>query len=250
MFHPLFPAILLAACTLVVYTIFWIGLYKVLTHTPFLAQPPWPGSRRVKVFTSSLTLFIAWMVLLGVLSANGFFADFSRLPPRIPLALLAPLPVVLAIAFSGAGTALLRRIPPQLFILLQSFRVIVEITLWLCVVDKALPIQMSLEGRNFDILSGLLALPVGYYCFIKKSWPSRIALYYNMAGVLLLLNVVVIAALSLPGPLRYFHNEPPNTLVAQFPFIYLPGLLVPLAYTLHIFSLRQWSLLRQPRTAL
>jgi hypothetical protein len=34
-------------------------------------------------------------------------------------------------------------------------------------------------------------------------------------------------------------NEPANTLVAQFPFILLPGVLVPLAYTLHIFSLRQ-----------
>lgn len=34
-------------------------------------------------------------------------------------------------------------------------------------------------------------------------------------------------------------NEPSNVLLAQFPFILLPGVLVPLAYTLHIFSLRQ-----------
>jgi hypothetical protein len=41
-------------------------------------------------------------------------------------------------------------------------------------------------------------------------------------------------------------NEPANTLVGQFPFILLPGILVPIAYGLHIFSLRQ--LLKQ-RTA-
>jgi hypothetical protein len=34
-------------------------------------------------------------------------------------------------------------------------------------------------------------------------------------------------------------NEPANTLVAKFPFILLPGVLVPLAYGLHILSLRQ-----------
>jgi hypothetical protein len=34
-------------------------------------------------------------------------------------------------------------------------------------------------------------------------------------------------------------NEPANTIVAVFPISWLPGLLVPLAYTLHIFSLKQ-----------
>jgi hypothetical protein len=45
--------------------------------------------------------------------------------------------------------------------------------------------------------------------------------------------------LSMPTSLRYFMNEPSNTIVAQFPFILLPGVLVPIAYTMHIFSLRQ-----------
>jgi hypothetical protein len=34
-------------------------------------------------------------------------------------------------------------------------------------------------------------------------------------------------------------NEPANTLVAGFPYIVLPGILVPIAYSMHIFSLRQ-----------
>jgi hypothetical protein len=59
----------------------------------------------------------------------------------------------------------------------------------------------------------------------------------------LLINIVTISALSMPGPLRAFHNEPDSSLLTRFPFIYLPGLLVPLAYTLHIFSLWQWRYL-------
>ena len=103
---------------------------------------------------------------------------------------------------------------------------------------------MSFEGRNFDILVGLFALPVGYYCFVKKTWPPVMALLYNIGGLILLLNIVTVTALSLPTPLRVFHNQPDSSLVTKFPFIYLPGLLVPLAYTLHIISIQQLKMIR------
>ncbi len=190
-------------------------------------------------FRTLAVLLIAWLVLLGILSARGFFSDFSRLPPRLIIALLTPLPVVLLFTRSRAGKQLLQHIQPQWLIYLQSFRILVEIGLWILVRNGSLPVQMSFEGRNFDILSGLLAFPVGYYCFVKKSWPPTVALLYNIAGLALLVNIVAVSALSLPTPLRAFHNEPDSSLITTFPFIYLPGLLVPLAYTLHIFSLRQ-----------
>ena len=53
------------------------------------------------------------------------------------------------------------------------------------------------------------------------------------------MNIVVIAVLSMPTPIRYFMNEPANVIVGQFPFILLPGVLVPIAYAMNIFSLRQ-----------
>jgi len=98
---------------------------------------------------------------------------------------------------------------------------------------------MTFEGFNFDILSGILALPVGYLLSRKKSYAPQLAVAYNVIGMLLLVNILVIAVLSMPTPFRYFQNEPANTLVAQFPFILLPGILVPIAYSMHIFSLRQ-----------
>jgi len=190
-------------------------------------------------FRKIAIVLIAWLILLGILSIRGFFADFSRLPPRLALALLGPLPVVLLFLGSGAGKRLLQHVQPQWPIYLQSFRILVEIGLWILVRNGSLPEQMSFEGRNFDIISGLLALPVGYYCFVKKSWPPVIALLYNITGLVLLVNIVSISALSLPGPLRAFRNQPDSSLLTRFPLIYLPGLLVPLAYTLHIFSIRQ-----------
>jgi hypothetical protein len=187
---------------------------------------------------------MAWLILLGILSIRGFFSDFSRLPPRLLIALFTPLPFVLIFMRSKAAKQVLLRIQPQWVIYLQSFRILVEIALWLLVRNGSLPVQMSFEGRNFDILVGLFAFPVGYYCYVKKSWPPVTVLVYNIAGLVILLNIVTIAALSLPTPLRVFHNQPDSSLVTTFPFIYLPGLLVPLAYTLHIISLRQWKMYR------
>jgi uncharacterized membrane protein len=38
---------------------------------------------------------------------------------------------------------------------------------------------------------------------------------------------------------RHFMNEPANKIVTEFPFIYLPGVLVVIAFVFHILSLRQ-----------
>ncbi|HKC34999.1 MAG TPA: hypothetical protein VKB95_03020, partial [Chitinophagaceae bacterium] len=89
------------------------------------------------------------------------------------------------------------------------------------------------------VVTGVLALPVGYLLAGKKSYASKLIIAFNIIGILLLLNILMIAVLSMPTSIRYFMNEPSNTLVAQFPFILLPGVLVPIAYTMHIFSLRQ-----------
>jgi hypothetical protein len=188
---------------------------------------------------------MAWILLLTIFAIRGFFSNFSQPPPRLVFALLPPLVPVLLFIRSGAGKEFLRHIQPQRLIYLQSFRILVEIALWLLVRNGSLPVQLSFEGRNFDMLTGLLAFPVGYYCYVKKSWPPVVALLYNIGGLVLLVNAVTISALSMPTPLRVFHDPPDSSLLTRFPFIYLPGLLIPLAYTLHILSLRQWGMYRR-----
>jgi len=196
------------------------------------------------IYRRTAFLLIAWLLGLGIFSIRGFFTNFTQLPPRLSFALLPPLVLVLLFTRSRAGKQFLKTIEPQWLIYLQSFRVLVEIALWYLVQKGSLPVQLSFEGRNFDILTGLFAFPVGYYCFVKKSWPPVVALLYNIAGLVLLVNVVTISTLSMPSPLRLFHNQPDSSLLTRFPLIYLPGLLVPLAYSLHILSLRQWGLNR------
>jgi hypothetical protein len=71
-----------------------------------------------------------------------------------------------------------------------------------------------------------------------------VAVWWNWAGIVILLNVVVHAQLSAPTPFRMFETDPPPTFIGQTPYIWLPAFLVPVAWLLHAVSLRQ---LRSPR---
>ena len=204
-----------------------------------LKKTGWEKVHSQKILWQTILLIAVWTGLLVVLSYSGFFSDFSLLPPRPALAMLIPLPLILAVTFSKKGTELLQSVPPHWIIWMQSFRIAVELLLLVAFINEKLPVQMTFEGRNFDILTGILALPVGYVLSKGKSYAPKLAIAFNIIGVLLLINILVVAVLSMPTPIRYFMNEPANTLVARFPYILLPGVLVPIAYTMHIFSLRQ-----------
>jgi hypothetical protein len=62
---------------------------------------------------------------------------------------------------------------------------------------------------------------------------------WNLAGLGLLANIVVIALRSAPGPLNAGWGGVPNTAIAEVPFVWLPAFLVPLAVLGHVVSLRQ-----------
>lgn len=98
---------------------------------------------------------------------------------------------------------------------------------------------MTFEGLNYDILTGLSAPLVAYYALSQNKWPRITAVLWNLAGLLLVTNIFLVAFLSTPGPLRQFFNEPPNTLVAYFPYVWLPAFIVPFAYLMHILSIKQ-----------
>ena len=192
---------------------------------------------------------IGWLALTGSLAIRGFFQDWSRLPPRILPAAFAPLVAGLLLFFYSRQTrALLAATPLQWPIYLQSFRIVMEIILWLLFVQHRVPAIMTFEGRNADILVGLTAIPVGYFCFVRKAWPKRVALWWNVISVLVLLNVVVHAQLSTPT-FRVFVTDPPVTFIGDWPYVWLPGFLVPLAWLLHAASIIQLRRSSSPATS-
>lgn len=116
---------------------------------------------------------------------------------------------------------------------------LVELFIWWAYLDGEIPVQMTFEGRNFDILVGVTA-PLVASLWLKANHERPVlVIVWNILGLLILLNIVVIALLSAPTPMRYFTNDPANTIVADFPWVLLPGVLVVLAVALHLLSLKQ-----------
>jgi hypothetical protein len=219
-----------------VFTWMFMGLRRGLVRTG------WTPEKQRAVFFRALAAVVTWAAVLTGLALAGFFADYAAMPPRIPLSMLVPLAVMVVLVFSRGGTTLLQVMPPQWPIYAQTFRIGVELVILAAVLNRMMPIQLSFEGRNFDIVTGLLAIPVGYYVFAARRWPNWVAVVYHLMGMGLLVNVLAVSFLSMPTPMRVFFNEPANTLITYFPFIFLPGMLVPLAFSLHILSLRQMAL--------
>ncbi|HEY3405652.1 MAG TPA: hypothetical protein VGK59_19850 [Ohtaekwangia sp.] len=207
-------------------------LQKGLRLTNFTEQ------RKKKIMRGTIISLLIWMIITGVLSYSGFLSDFSMFPPRLGIVLIIPLIVIVWVTRTETVREILVHIPQQQIIRIQSFRIFVEILLWMLFLEKLLPVQMSFEGRNFDVLSGLTALIIVWLLNLKKISRTGI-IVWNLFGLGLLINIVTIAILSMPTPFRVFMNEPANTIVTEFPIVWLPAFLVPLAYGLHFLSIRK-----------
>ena len=231
----LLPGIMMFCLSVICVACIVTGLVKVMGKTAFSKQL----QQRIAVTTA--TAIVLWMGLIGLLAANGFFANFTPFP-RPALLIMVPLPFILLIAFSKRVAVILMAVPPHWLVGMQAFRIVVELLLLKAYLGGLLPKQMTFEGGNFDIISGILAIP--FAIMVAKNKSRLLIKWYNVIGIVLLLNILVIAVLSMPTPLRQFMNEPSNSIIGDFPFIYLPGVLVVIGYSLHIFSLRQVFLLK------
>lgn len=221
-----------AALTLIYFFIFISMLQKGIVRSALLQD------RKKKLSTRIVIVFVLWIAFVSAWSLSGMMGDFSKFPLNAGPVFIIPLIISVVFTFSGSFTTVIQQIPMAHLLYLQSFRIFVELLLWGLFVRGEAPIQMTFEGRNLDILTGLTALIVGFLAARQKIGRTALILW-NIAGLALLINIVAVAILSMPTPLRIFTNEPSSIIVTHFPISWLPGFLVPLAYTLHFLSLRQ-----------
>ena len=189
--------------------------------------------------------FFVWLVITGILGSTAKLHDFSQRPPRIVVLIALSVVGVYFGSYFPAARKLMESPGLAWLIGLQVFRVAVEIFLDLGYRAGFVPMQMTLEGRTWDVLTGLTALPMAWLVAKQKA-PRWLIYAWNTMGLALLLNVMTIAALSMPTPLRHFQNEPPSTFVTYFPYVWLPTYLVQVAWMSHLLIFRAAKL--QPPT--
>jgi hypothetical protein len=171
-----------------------------------------------------------FLLITGLLALQGTFAQIHSFPPRIAIATL--------IAFIGIGCfAASPRVgqwlvfsPQSWLIAIQVFRVFVEWILYALAKTPLIPIEMTFEGRNFDILIGLTAPMLAFYLHKNKNAPSKTRaplLIWNSLGLMLLAQVLITGMVM----------QPPA--IGIFPYVWLPSFMVPFGVLLHVLSLRK-----------
>ena len=178
----------------------------------------------------------AWLGLTWAAAETGHLSRLDLRPP--PFAALPVALVVLSalMAFTRFGTRLVRGLPLPALIGVQAFRFPLELLMHRAYSEGVMPYQMSYSGWNFDIVTGLTALPVAWAVH-RGLGGRRLATAWNVMGSLLLLNIVVIAMVSTPI-VGMFGADLLNTWVMFPPFVWLPAVMVLMALTGHLLVAR------------
>ena len=195
------------------------------------------STRREKLPQKLIVSFVPfWLLVTAFLSLAGFYQNFDALPPRVfVFGALAAL-ILLTVCIFISRRDFLDRISLRSLTLLHVVRVPVEIVLLWLFQASLIPREMTFEGWNYDIISGISAPLVFWLAFRKKAPNRGLLLGWNFVTFLLLINVVTIAFLAFRSQLQQVAFEQPNTAVAYFPFIWLPAIIVPIVFFAHIAS--------------
>jgi hypothetical protein len=182
-------------------------------------------------------LIVVWLTAIGKLAQENYFMDFETIPPRFLLVFPPMLIVIISLFIVKNSRTYISKMPIELLTYLSIIRIPVELVLWWLMLYGKVPELMTFEGRNFDIIAGITAPFIAYFCFTKKVWSIKVALVWNFLGLALLLNIIINALLSAPLPFQQFAFDRPNIGLMYFPFIWLPAFVAPVVLFSHIASI-------------
>lgn len=203
-----------------------VTIYLAFGATVLLAiRLIYKSTRYSKQFLLGLLVYITLQSVLGI---SGFYNDPATSTARFPLLFGPPLLFLLSQFVTRKGRAFLDSLDLTALTLLHIIRIPVELVLFALFLHQAVPEAMTFHGRNFDILSGISAPLVYYFGYLKKVLSKPAIITWNIICLLLLLNIVSSAILSLPARYAQFGFGQPNIALGYFPFILLPALLVPM----------------------
>jgi hypothetical protein len=199
----------------------------------------WTRSRSPHARGATTLAFIGTAVWLGVtwqVAESGALRRWNATPPPFALLVLTIVLLALRLAFGPVGRRVAQTIPLWVLIGVQGFRLPLEIAMHGVYERGIMPLQMTYTGRNYDIITGATAIVVAAAVYTGKGG-LRLARLWNIIGLLLLLNIVVIAFLSTPR-FAYFGDANLNTFVTYAPFVWLPAVMVLAALTGHLVIFR------------
>jgi hypothetical protein len=210
----------------------------------------------------SLTLRCAAVIAViflvsAVLAESGLLRRLAG-SPALLLYVGASNAVAIVVAFSRLGRRLAVELPVWALVAFQAFRLPLELVLHEWYRQGSIPIQMTFDGHNFDIVTGALATILAPLLFGLERRAARrpsaadavdkllhgLLWLFTLTGTLLLLNVGSIAVRSSPVPFRTYLNEPVLQVAYHVPYTWIVPGCVAAALLGHLVAFRRlllWS---------
>lgn len=179
-----------------------------------------------------------WLLVQAGVALTGFYTVTHTFPPRFVVLIGVPLLCILCLFVFRKGREYIDRLDMKYLILIHTVRIPVEIVLYLLYLHKKVPVGMTFEGSNYDILSGISAIVI-FWLYKKDRIGKAGLLLWNVICLLLLVNIVVTAVLSAPLAFQQFAFDQPNIAVLYFPYVWLPCCVVPLVLLSHLAAMRK-----------
>jgi hypothetical protein len=178
----------------------------------------------------------AWMATTYVAAALRVL-QFPPLPPTMVVVFVLVFVISIGLGVSAVGRRLATGLPLVVLVGVQAFRLPLELMMHRAYEYGLMPKQMSYSGLNFDIITGLSAIIVVVLLATGRAG-VRTVRAWNWLGTILLVNIIVIAALSAPTPWRVFGEGVANVWITTAPYVWLPAVMVAFAILGHIVTFR------------
>lgn len=199
----------------------------------FVATAIGAGARRAWVYAGTG----AWLAATGAAGASGALEP-GPTPPPLLLFFVAVQGAAIALAFSPLGRRVADVAPLTVLIGVQAFRLPLELVLHGWHGEGVVPIQMTFEGWNYDVVTGVASGAAAMWIARRPPGGRAVALAVNALGFALLLVVMGLAVTSAPGPLYRFTDAPPILLPFHFPTVWIVSVCVAGALYFHLVTFR------------
>ncbi len=235
-FEPIPPAPPLLLLGFAAYVVAVAGAVLLVLRAG-MERARFESERRLRISRRAGAALAAWFLFLAMSTVSGVYLDAGA--PRVLYYVLPALLAVVALLRAQWLRAAVEAMPRWWIPGLQTLRLGGGSSLFAAWAIGLAPWGLARTSGLGDILVGLGAAAVALALATSVRGSRALALVWNAVGLLDIVHTLLFAAASAPGPQRLFFEEPANRIPAVFPFVYLPGFIVPLTVLLHLLSLRQ-----------
>ncbi|CAL2101816.1 conserved membrane protein of unknown function [Tenacibaculum sp. 190130A14a] len=180
---------------------------------------------------SSLFIVLLWTVVLSILSYAGLYHyqegdTYSRFVYIL-------LPSIIFMVFLLRNKANYETRDFKWSTALHIVRLPIELLLFQLAVRKWIPMEMTYEGWNYDIIPGVTAVILVAWMNYRKI-DYKLLLGWNIVSLCLVLFILSNGFLSQELLYINFGYAVPNKAIAYFPMVLLAGVIVPIVVYTHI----------------